>query len=81
VTAAQRIRRAIHEAGGVATQADLARRWQISRQHVCELVKDPTFPAPILRLNGTQTAVYAVADCDAWRANRQQRNTRRGKTK
>lgn len=50
---------------GVASQADLARRWGISRQRVHVLSRTaPGFPEPVAVVNGAP--VWVIAECDEW---------------
>lgn len=50
---------------GIASQADLARRWEISRQRVHVLSRTaPGFPEPVGVVNGAP--VWVVAECDEW---------------
>ena len=52
-------------AGGLASQADLARRWGIRRQRVNELVWESGFPAPVGQVNGHPVWLMREAS-DAW---------------
>jgi predicted DNA-binding transcriptional regulator AlpA len=54
---------------GVASQADLARRWGLSRQRVHQLVREPAFPAPAGRVSGQP--VWFAAEADEWREYRE----------
>src|SRR4051794_20277117 len=49
-------RDALHAAQGIASQADLARRWGLTRSRAWQLVRDPGFPDPAAQVNG----------CDLW---------------
>lgn len=60
------LRRAIEEAGGLHTVADIARRWGVSKARVNELAQRPDFPAPLFRMG--RSAVYVGNEVDAWRA-------------
>ena len=51
--------------GGLASQADLARRWGLPRQRVHELVRTPDFPRPVGRVNGHPVWLMREAS-DAW---------------
>lgn len=53
----------------LCTQADLARRWGISRARVNQLSKREEFPAPITHTAGGQ-ALYDPATCDQWNTER-----------
>jgi hypothetical protein len=66
----------IEAAGGLATSAELAKRWGVSRQRGREIVAHPDFPAPVAEVSGRK--VYAIAEADDWRA--QERPAGRPKT-
>src|SRR4051812_27961443 len=53
---------------GLASPADLARRWGISRQRGWQLAREPDFPPPIGHVNCQP--VYLVAEADEWRESR-----------
>jgi hypothetical protein len=59
------LRQLIADAGGLQSIADLAKRWDVSRQRVKELTEYPTFPKPVLTVG--RSALYAGRECDAWR--------------
>jgi hypothetical protein len=54
---------------GLASQADLARRWGITRQRVNQLTREPGFPAPGGEVNGQP--VWFGAAADQWRDYRE----------
>jgi hypothetical protein len=68
VAGAEDARRAVARMGGLASQADLARRWGTSRQRVNQLTREPGFPAPGGEVNGQ--AVWFAAQADHWREYR-----------
>jgi hypothetical protein len=55
----------LEAAGGLASQADLARRWGIARQRVHEVVRAPEFPTPVGQVNGHPVWLAREAS-DAW---------------
>jgi hypothetical protein len=59
----------IKRLGGLASQADLARRWGISRQRVHQLTRETGFPSPAGEVNGQP--VWFVAAADQWRKYRE----------
>ncbi len=61
----------IERAGGLATVADLARRLGVNTARMHELARQPGFPRPVAHVSRGRTALYAVADVDAWAALRQ----------
>jgi hypothetical protein len=54
--------------GGIASQADLAKRWGVSPQRVHQLVHEAGFPRTAGRVNGER--VWFAAEADGWRAER-----------
>ncbi len=58
------LRAAIEQVGGIASAADLARRWGISRGAVSELVRQEDFPVPLPHTGAHR--MWAVAEADAW---------------
>jgi hypothetical protein len=59
------LRRLIQDAGGLVTQAEMAKRWNISRQRIQELVAMPGFPKPVNP--GDRYKLYAWFEVEAWR--------------
>jgi len=59
----------INRLGGLASQADMARRWGISRQRVHQLVGGLRFPAVVGYVNGQ--AVWFAGAADQWREYRE----------
>lgn len=55
-------RDALASVEGLASQADLARRWGLSRQRVHELVREPQFPVPAAIVSGQPAWIAAEAD-------------------
>lgn len=53
---------------GIASQADLARRWGVTRQRVWQHSREPGFPRPVAVVNGKP--VFVIAEADAWRRDR-----------
>jgi hypothetical protein len=53
---------------GLASQADLAKRWGVSPQRVHQLVHEAGFPPTAGRVNGER--VWFAAEADEWRARR-----------
>jgi hypothetical protein len=53
---------------GIASQADLAKRWGVSPQRVHQLVQEAGFPPSAGRVNGER--VWFAAEADEWRARR-----------
>lgn len=62
------LRRAIDQAGGLASQADLARLWGITRSTANQLCGLPDFPEPVATIG--RSPVYAVDEAKAWRDRR-----------
>jgi hypothetical protein len=46
------VREALQGFGGLASQADLGRRWGISRQRVHQLTREVDFPKPVATISG-----------------------------
>jgi hypothetical protein len=59
---------AIRAAGGLANQADLARRWRVSDARVGQLVRLDGFPEPVGEVGGRP--VWLAGECDGWKATR-----------
>lgn len=59
---------AISAAGGLASQADLARRWGMSRQRVHQLIPEPYFRAPAGLIN--RQPVWLPDEADHWYRSR-----------
>lgn len=53
---------------GIASQADLARRWSVSRQRVWQMTREPRFPAPVALVSGRP--VFVIAEADEWKRDR-----------
>lgn len=62
VAGAEDARRTVARMGGLASQADLARRWGLTRQRVHQMIREPGFPAPGGQVNGQPVWFAAVAD-------------------
>jgi prophage regulatory protein len=62
------VREILQGVGGLASQADLARRWGVSRQRVHLLTRDPGFPGPAARVSGR--SVWIAAGADLWLEHR-----------
>jgi predicted DNA-binding transcriptional regulator AlpA len=60
----QDARQALSEIGELASQADLARRWGLTRQRVHQLVREPAFPSPVARVSGQ--SVWLAHEADYW---------------
>lgn len=60
--------RAIERVGGVVSQGDLSRRWNLSRSRVSILAADPTFPEPVADVG--EAPVWAFDEVDDWREAR-----------
>jgi hypothetical protein len=58
-------RAALALAGGLASQADLARRWDLSRSRAWQIVREPGFPDAVAQVNGCD--VWLVAEVEHWR--------------
>lgn len=58
------LRSAIEQVGGIASAADLARRWGISRGAVSELTRHEDFPVPLPHTGAHR--MWAVSEADAW---------------
>lgn len=54
---------------GISSQADLGRRWGVSRQRVHQHTREPGFPQPVAVISGNP--VWVTADADHWRENRE----------
>lgn len=61
------LRHSISSYGGLANQADLARRWSISRPRMCELVRKPDFPEPVAVVSGGKSPLWAINEAEEWR--------------
>jgi hypothetical protein len=62
------LRAAITRVGGLASQADLGRRWALTRQRVNQMISEPGFPEPITYVSGQR--VWVARQADAWRTLR-----------
>lgn len=60
---------------GLVTQAQLARRWGVSREAVRQFMDDPDAPEPVFT-EGTK--LWAIPEVDAFRTRRLARAGRRG---
>jgi len=69
------VREVLQGVGGLASQADLARRWDITRQRVHQLTHEPDFPEPVAALS--QQPVWIAAEADAWFRHREAVQARR----
>ncbi len=58
------LRAAIEQVGGIASAADLARRWGISRGAMSELARREDFPVPLPHTGAHR--MWAVSEADAW---------------
>lgn len=58
----QAVRDALAAAGGLASQADLARRWSVSRQWVHHLTREAGFPEPAAVVSGRPVWCAVEAD-------------------
>jgi hypothetical protein len=65
------LRSAIEQVGGIASAADLARRWGISRGAVSELARREDFPVPLPHTGAHR--MWAIVEADAWWARRRAR--------
>ena len=61
---------------GLASQADLAKRWGVTPQRVHQLVQEPGFPPTAGRVNGER--VWFAGEADESRAERRTRVRRPG---
>lgn len=68
-------REAIEQAGGLASQADLAQQLGVSRQRVGQLTRQPGFPAPVGTVHGG--SVWLVNDVREWQRRRVERLRKR----
>lgn len=59
-------------AAQLVTQADLARRWGISRARIAQLASKDGFPKVKQRVGARDQALYSLSECDAWRDKRMQ---------
>jgi hypothetical protein len=59
------LRRAIREAGGLVTLADIARVWAVSTQRAHQIAAEPGFPEPIAEIGGRK--IWATAQLDGLR--------------
>lgn len=62
------VRDALAGCDGLASQADLAKRWRVSRQRVHQLISEPSFPEPVTTVN--DHPVWLAAEADTWHENR-----------
>src|SRR5262245_57322054 len=58
------VREALQRVGALASQADLARRWGISRQRVHQLTREVDVPKPAATIGGQ--GAWIVEEVDAW---------------
>lgn len=58
----------------IASAADLARRWGVSRQRVSRLIREDGFPAPVAEVSGHP--VWATREADEWREKRREEKKR-----
>jgi hypothetical protein len=56
--------------GGLASQADLGRRWGTSRQRVHQLKGEVDFPEPVATVSGRP--VWIAAEADVWFRQREE---------
>ncbi len=63
--ALEHARAAVATCAGLVSQADLARRWGISRQRVGVLVRQPGFPEPATIVNGQPA--WLADEANVWR--------------
>ncbi len=63
-----RAREALAATGGLASQADLARRWGMTRQRVFQMTREPAFPPPATQINGH--AIWLVDEAEHWKRYR-----------
>jgi predicted DNA-binding transcriptional regulator AlpA len=66
---AEEARAAVTAVDGIASQADLARRWGYTRQRVHQMIREPAFPKPAGYVNGQ--AVWFAAEADRWLEHRE----------
>lgn len=59
------LRAALELAGGLASSADLGRRWDRSKSVMSRLVNQSSFPRPIYDGRGRHR-LWIVDECDAW---------------
>lgn len=69
------LRVAIEKAGGLASQADLARIWGITRSTANQLCTLDDFPEPVAIIG--RSPVYAVDEAVAWRERRHREHEQR----
>jgi len=62
-------RACLEACGGLASQADLGRRWGLTRQRVWQFVREPAFPEPVMLVNGQP--VWLVDEAEDWRRHRE----------
>ena len=71
-----KLRTAILESKGIGNQADLAKRYGISKQRVWQLVHEyPDFPPAVAEVGGRP--VWALGEVDEWQASRLENPRRR----
>ena len=63
------VRRAVVSVGGLVSQADLARRWKLSKPRIHQLVQHETFPEPATMVNGQP--VWFAQHADLWLEHRE----------
>lgn len=61
------LRDAIKAAGGLLTQADIARRYSVSKERAAEIVSSAGYPAPLEGKIG-RSLVWIGNEVDAWRS-------------
>lgn len=58
-------RKAIQNAGGLASAADLSRKWGVSKARITVLTAKPSFPRPVADVGGRP--VWLVKEAQQWR--------------
>jgi predicted DNA-binding transcriptional regulator AlpA len=58
------VREVVQGVGGLTSQADLGRRWGISRQRVHQLTREVDFPKPVATISGH--GAWIAQEADAW---------------
>lgn len=71
--AAIALRQAVGDAGGLASLAQLARRYGIARSSMGAIARERDFPLPIWRDDNDFRRVYAIGEVDAFIVARSRR--------
>jgi hypothetical protein len=65
----EQARELLAASGGLATSAELARRWGLCRQRVSQLAAEPSFPEPVVTVG--RHSLWLVTEADTWQHDRE----------